>query len=314
MRAVVFTDFRTAPEVTDLPDPVPAPNELLVRIHAAGMNPFDWKVGDGALEGVVDHAFPVVLGSDGAGVVEAVGPEVTTFRAGDRVFGQFMRLGAGQGSYAERATVPESGNIALLPDGLDFDIAAALPTASLAALQAVEVTGLIAGQTLLINGGSGGVGQSAIQLAADAGLTVVTTGPAAMVERLTALGAAHVVDFTAGPVVEQVRSVCPDGVDAVIDLVVTPERPTGTAELLREGGTLVSTNGAAFPDDLAAQGRRGVNFYSRGSRALLEVLAAQAVAGGLMVSIDARVPLAEVPALIERARSGHATGKTVIVP
>jgi NADPH:quinone reductase-like Zn-dependent oxidoreductase len=314
MRAVVFTDFHTDPKVVDLPGPVPAPSELLVRIHAAGMNPFDWKVGDGALEGVVEHAFPVILGSDGAGVVEAVGSAVTNFSVGDRVFGQFMRLAQGQGSYAELATVPESGNIGLAPDTLDFDVAAALPTASVTAWQLVEEVGLAEGQILFVNGGSGGVGQSVIQLAAGVGLTVLTTGPAEQAAQLESFGARQVIDFTAAPAAEQVRALYPDGVHAVIDLVATPDRPSGTAELLREGGTLVSTNGAAAPDDLAAQGRRGVNFYSKGSRDLLETLAARVASGGLVVPIEARVPLADAPAWILQAKDGHAHGKTVFIP
>ncbi|MBW8821806.1 MAG: alcohol dehydrogenase catalytic domain-containing protein, partial [Streptomyces sp.] len=161
------------------------------------MNPFDWKVIDGALQGVVEHPFPIVMGSDGAGVVEAVGVDVETFRPGDRVYGQFMKVGLGRGSYAEFAVAPAEGKLALLPESLSFPVAAALPTASVAAYQAVEEARLDSGRTILVNGASGGVGQSAVQFAAETGARVIATGPADLGDHLRSLGASEVVDFTA---------------------------------------------------------------------------------------------------------------------
>src|SRR4051794_11550766 len=100
MRAVTITGFGAVPEVTDQPVPEPGPGEVLVRLTAAGLNPFDWKVIDGAVK---DVAFPLIVGTDGAGTVERVGAEVTGFQPGDPVFGQFSQLGKGRGSYAEQA-------------------------------------------------------------------------------------------------------------------------------------------------------------------------------------------------------------------
>ena len=127
MRAVVIKGFGAEPELVETEVPEPGAGELLVRIHAAGLNPFDWKVADGALDGVVEHAFPFVMGSDGAGVVARIGRGVTDFRPGDRVYGQFMHLPKGQGSYAEHAVVDAAGKVARIPDGLAFTIAAARP-------------------------------------------------------------------------------------------------------------------------------------------------------------------------------------------
>jgi NADPH:quinone reductase-like Zn-dependent oxidoreductase len=313
MRAVVIRDFGAEPEVADLPTPEHGPDEVLVRVRAAGMNPFDWKVIDGALQGVVEHSFPLVMGSDGAGVVEAVGAEVEGFRPGDRVYGQFMKVGLGRGSYAELAVAPADGKLAPLPEGLSFALAAALPTASVAAYQAVAEARLDSSRTVLVNGASGGVGQSAVQFAAETGARVIATGPADLAERLRELGATELVDFTLGPTADQVLAAHPDGIDAVIDLVSTRGQAEPFVDLLRPGGVIVSTNGAVDTDALAARELRGVNLNSIPTPEDLTTIAELAATGRLRVSIDAEVSLAEAPAAVARARAGHARGKTVIV-
>ncbi len=315
MKAVVITDFATEPALADVPVPSPGPGQLLVRLHAAGLNPFDWKVADGALKDVVPHAFPLVMGSDGAGVVEAVGPGVTRFRAGDRVYGQFMRVDVGQGSYAEYTVADENGAIAAIPDTLPFTVAAALPTAGVTAYQAVEATGVGAGHTLLINGASGGVGQSAVQFAAQAGAVVLATAPPDLADHLRALGAAKVIDHTATPTHTQVSTLHPTGIDAVLDLI-TPSGgdPTAMANLLRPGGTLVNTNYALDPESLATRDIVGINFGNHPTPEVLTTLAELADTGKLRVHIAAEVPLPQAPAALTQSRTGHSRGKTIIVP
>jgi NADPH:quinone reductase-like Zn-dependent oxidoreductase len=313
VRAVVIPGFDTEPELVDLPVPEPAPDEVLVRIHAAGMNPFDWKVIDGALEGVVEHPFPIVMGSDGAGVVEKVGAEVASFRPGDRVLGMFMKVARGLGSYAEYALAPADGKLAVIPDGLSYIEAAALPTASVAAYQAIAETRLERGRIILINGASGGVGQSAIQFAVDAGAHVVATSPADLADHLRALGAAEVIDFTEGPTAEQVLAAHPEGIDAVLDLVSRKGDAEPLVDLLRPGGVVVSTNGALDVDAMAARELRGVNLSSVATPEVLETIAALATNGRLRVTIDAEVPLEDVPAAVAHARAGQARGKTVVL-
>ncbi|SEC37078.1 NADPH:quinone reductase [Streptomyces sp. 3213] len=315
MKAVVVTDFGAEPQLVDLPTPEPGSGEILVRIHAAGVNPFDWKVTDGALKDSVRHDFPLVMGSDAAGIVERTGPGVTRFRPGDRVYGQFMRLPQGQGSYAEYTVAEQDGKIALIPEALSFTLAAALPTASVTAYQAVQAARLGDGHTLLINGASGGVGQSAVQFAARTGARVLATGTPELADHLRDLGAHTVIDFTLAPTHEQVAAAYPEGIDAVVDLVT----PTGgnisaMAGLLRSGSTLVSTNYATDPDALAARGVLGVNLGNRPTAETLTTLAELAAAGELRVRIEAEVPLVDAPAVIAKARAGHATGKTVLVP
>jgi NADPH:quinone reductase-like Zn-dependent oxidoreductase len=314
MRAVVIPGFHQAPQVVELPVPEPGPGDVLVRVHAAGMNPFDWKVADGALEGVVEHRFPVVMGSDGAGVVEAVGADVTRFRPGDRVYGQFMKVALGVGSYAEHTVAPAEGKLALVPEGLPFTVAAALPTASVTAYQAIEAADLGPDRTILVNGASGGVGQAAVQLAAARGARVLATAPPDLADLLRDLGADEVVDFTSGPTADQVRAAHPDGIDAVLDLVSTAGQAESLVALLRPGGVIVSTNGALDPDALAEQHLRGVNLFSNVTPEVLADIAELAASGRLRVTIDAEVALSDAPDAIARARAGHARGKTVIVP
>jgi NADPH:quinone reductase-like Zn-dependent oxidoreductase len=315
MKAVIITEFGAEPKVADVPVPEPGPAELLVRLHAAGLNPFDWKVIDGALRGVVKHGFPLVMGSDGAGVVERVGQGVTEFAPGDTVYGQFMQLTEGRGSYAEYALIPEGGKVAHIPESLPFTVAAALPTASAAAYGAIKAAGLEPGQVILINGASGGVGQSAIQFAAAEGARVLATATPEVADHLRNLGADEIIDFTAAPTPDQVRDLHRDGVDAILDLI-TPqggdlEPLTG---LLTPGGVLVNTNFAADVDALAAREIRGVNLSSSPTRADLEDLAALADAGTLRITIDAELSLDDAPAAVGRARSGEARGKTILVP
>lgn len=115
MHAVAITDFGTRPELMRLPVPQPGPGEILLHIHAAGMNPFDWKVADGVLRDVVPHALPLILGNDAAGVVAATGRGVTRFQPGDRVFGQVMDLPRGRGACAGYVVAGQDSHLARIP-------------------------------------------------------------------------------------------------------------------------------------------------------------------------------------------------------
>ncbi|MEU3340840.1 NADP-dependent oxidoreductase [Streptomyces sp. NPDC002144] len=314
MKAVTIDGFGAEPRLTDLPVPRPGPGELLVRLHAAALNPFDWKVADGALKDAVEHRFPLVMGSDGAGVVERIGEGVNRFRLGDTVYGQFMNVARGHGSYAEYALVPEDGRLARIPEDLPFGVAAALPTASATAYQAIEAARLDTGQIILVNGASGGVGQSAVQFAVHEGARVLATAAPDIAGHLRDLGAHETLDFTAAPVAEQVLAAHPDGIDAVLDLITHPGGDIDAfAALLKPGGRLISTNHATDPEALAAREIHGVNLSSSPSQAELAALADLTAAGKLRVTVDAEISLADAPAAVARARSGHARGKTVIL-
>jgi NADPH:quinone reductase-like Zn-dependent oxidoreductase len=310
MRAVVVTDFDTEPRLADLPVPEPGPGEVLVRLAAAGVNPFDWKVIEGAMRGSVEHAFPLVLGSDGAGTVEAVGEDVA-FSPGDRVFGQFMDVREGRGSYSEYA-VTKAAKLARLPADLSFDIAAALPTAGAAAHDFVEGTGVGPGQTLLINGASGGVGQAAVQLAAAQGVRVIASTDPETAAYLRELGAAELVDFTQGPTADQVRVAHPGGIDAIVDVVSDAEQIEPIVALLKPNGVVVSSNGAVDREVLASRGLRGANLYANAKPATLASLAEAVERGQLRFRIDYKVPLDDAADALERSKAGKARGKTVL--
>ncbi|SDE31964.1 NADP-dependent oxidoreductase [Glycomyces harbinensis] len=311
MRAVVITAFDTEPVLTDLAVPEPGPGEVLVRLAAAGVNPFDWKVIEGAMRGAVDHDFPLVLGSDGAGTIERTGEGVTDFTAGDRVFGPFMDVEHGRGSYAEYA-IAKAAKLARLPDTLPFDLAAAMPTACAAAYTFVEGTGVGPGQTLLVNGASGGVGQAAVQLAAAQGVHVIATTDPDTADYLLDLGASETIDFTAAPTAEQVRDAHPDGIDTIVDLISPTDLIEPIALLLKPNGSIVSSNGALENELLASHGLRGANLYANMAPATLEFLAEAVEAGQLRVRIDHRASLAEAAAALQRSKDGKARGKTVL--
>ena len=224
MRAFHVPAAGAQPQLSDLPVPDVTEGTVLIRVKAAGLNAFDNAVAAGMLTEMMPHEYPLVLGRDAAGVVEAVGSGVDHVGIGDEVIGHvLMAPPIHAGTLAEYALVPAAA-VTAKPAGLDFLAAAALPLAGAAAVATVEAIDPQPGQVVLVNGASGGVGSFAIQLLAARGATVVATGTAEDAERLVDLGARVVIDYTSGPVSEQVRSVYPDGADALIDLVnYTPD-------------------------------------------------------------------------------------------
>ena len=176
MRAVVFPGFGAAPEVRDDVDvPDPAEGEVRVRVRAASVNGFDLAVAAGMVQGMMEHRFPVVLGKDFAGVIDAVGPGVDGYAVGDRVFGVVTKPFVGDGSFGEFVTVPVAVGLAKLPEPVSFTDGAALGLAGTAALDCVDAAALRPGQSVLIAGATGGVGSYAVQFAAQAGATVIAT-------------------------------------------------------------------------------------------------------------------------------------------
>ncbi|RAY11011.1 NADP-dependent oxidoreductase [Actinomadura craniellae] len=312
MQAIVVSGFGAVPEYVDLPEPEPGPNEILVRMHAAGYNPYDLKIVDGALKDLVEHRFPLIVGVDGAGVVEAVGEGVTRFMPGDRVYGRFQDPARGLGSYAEYSVVGVDGSVARMPEGLLFEQAAAVPTASATGFDLVEAARLDVGQRVLIVGASGGVGQAAVQFAAARGAHVIATATSDVAGFLRELGATEIVDHTAGPVPEQVLALHRDGLDAVLDMVTPPAGIEPLVNLLRPGGVIVSTIFSLNPDTLAARKIRGINLLSEPDAARLASLADLFDAGRLKIRLEALVPFQEAVDMLRNVHRHKARGKTVI--
>jgi NADPH:quinone reductase-like Zn-dependent oxidoreductase len=297
MRAVLVAETG-GPEVLRLQEtepPEPGDGEVLIEVHAAAVNPIDWKF----RRGLVPKQLPAVLGSDVSGTVAR--SRAQGFAEGDDVFGF-----AASGAYAELARA-RAGDIAPKPAGLSHEQAAALPVSGLTAWQALfDRGGLQRGQSALIAGGAGGVGHVAVQFAKHAGAQVIATGSPRNRDFVLGLGADRFLDYT-----HEEPAALAGSVDLAFD-TVGGETTAGLLPAVREGGALVTIAGA--PPEQAA-GERGVRaellIMSSSSQQLQEV-ARLVAAGEVHVEIAQRIPLAEIARAHELSESGHVRGKIVI--
>ena len=241
MRAMAIEKFGGSDVLLpmDLPRPTPGDGEVLIRIVSAGVNPVDCLVREGRLAEFWPHRFPLVPGWDVAGVVDELGPGTQAVRKGDKVWGYAVKPVVQWGCYAEFVTVSES-NIAPMPAKLLFEEAAAVPLAGLAAYQALfGESGRRSDGTVLVHGAAGGVGHFAVQLAREAGITVVATAGADNLGFVQGLGAARVIDHASEDFVEATRRFCPEGVDLVLD-TRGGDVFRRSLSLVRPGGRLVT--------------------------------------------------------------------------
>jgi NADPH:quinone reductase-like Zn-dependent oxidoreductase len=312
MRAVTVSEYGATPVVGEVPTPEAGAGQVLIRLRAAGMNPMDLKLASGDWK-PAPATFPMVLGADGAGIVEKIGEGVTRFAVGDEVFGQLLIAPIGSaGTYAEYVAVSADAPLARIPSHLDDGLAAALPTAGSAGLALVESLEPLAGKTVLVVGAGGGVGSFATQFAVNAGGRVIANVRAPAAERMRGYGATETFDHTEAPLVDSVRSAHPDGIDALIDLVSDAEDFAALACLVRPGGTAVSTQYVADADALAAAGVTAINFALHETPELLERVADAVIQGRIVAPPIRRITLDEVPSTLIAAETGHADGKTVI--
>ncbi|MFI5419088.1 MAG: NADP-dependent oxidoreductase [Candidatus Lutacidiplasmatales archaeon] len=312
MRAVAVKAFRGAPEEMDLPKPVPGDGEILVHLSAAGVNPFDWKISDGLYEGKRPHVFPLILGVDGAGVVEARGPGATRFSVGDGVYGQFLHSPVGTGTYAEYVAAPEKIGIGLIPRGIYTAQAAAVPTAGMAALNALDSLALERGQSLLLIGAAGGVGSFVTQLASTRGIQLIAVTRGEHRDYLHKLGATRVLDSTGYDFFDRVKLAYSSGVDALLDLAQPRAAFEKNLVAVREGGTVASTVGAADVPALEKRAFRAINVDSQPSPELMEMLSSEISSGRLRVPVDTQLKLSDGPSAIAKSREGTSRGKTIL--
>jgi len=312
MKAAAITEFG-GPEniqIMDLPRPLLGPDILLVRAVAAGVNPADWKIREGRMTERYPHNFPLVLGWDVAGVVEAVGPAVTSFKPGDEICAYARKFCIGHGTYAEYVAVIEE-SAALAPTSIDLVTAAAMPLASLTAAQAIHRLEVISGETVLVHGGSGGVGSFVVQLLADMGAVVLATGSPENGEYIQSLGATP-IDRT-GDIVRQVQAVTPEGVDAVMDLAGGPQAIQASLPVMKDGGRLCSILG---PPDLGEEGEaRGLKpgyIFVRPYGAQLGDLVAKVDAGALGVPLHGTFPLEKAGEAHRALQAGGVRGKIAL--
>jgi NADPH2:quinone reductase len=313
MRAVTVNAYGSDPVVAIVPTPEPKAGQLLIKLTAAGMNPMDRALASGAWR-PMPVVFPMVPGADFAGVIEAVGDGATRFSAGESVFGQSFTAPLGSaGTYAEYLAVAEDAPLALVPARLDPVIASALPTAGMTAILLVDdVLAPLDGRTVLIVGAGGGVGSFAVQFAVNAGARVIANVREAAAERMRGYGVQEVVDDAVVPLADAVRQAHPDGVDVLIDLISDAEAFQQRAELVRKGGTAVTTRYVADTVALGARGVTGVNFALQPSGETLVRLADALVAGRIVAPPITRISLDDVPAFLDAANERSVEGKTVI--
>lgn len=313
MRALTVAAAGEPAALSDIPIPEVAPGTVRIQVRAASLNGIDKSIAFGMMAGMMEHAYPVTVGRDAAGIVDAVGADVTDVAVRDEVIGHIM-LSAPlhEGTIAEYAVL-SAETVTRKPAGLNFESAAALPLAGAAAVQAVDAIDAQAGQTVLVVGASGGVGSYAVQLLAASGVTVIATGLPDDTERLTDLGAAQVLDYRAGSVADEVLSAHPDGVDALIDLVsYGSDDLLANAAAVRKGGRVSTTLGGADDEALSSRGLKGATVMAVPVRDIVTRLAEQAASGALRVDIEQVVPLEEAATGLQNLGSGHVRGKIVV--
>jgi NADPH2:quinone reductase len=310
VRAFAVRSFGEAPAIHDLPVPA-ADGSFLIRVKYAGVNPIDYKL-IGRLTAA--SKYPFVVGKDFAGVIERVPPGERDFRVGDRIFG----MAPTHGSYAEYtavATGVKTEPLARIPDGVTDEQAAALPVPALTALGSLELMGVTKGQRLVVMGATGGVGGYAVQMARSRGAHVLATvrGNADEARRL---GAEEVYDTKAVDVINSLHAAHPEGVDAVLDLVNGKDAIRRDAEILKSGGSLVSTIQAA--DEGWFAGRKitaqnvGPNLNPSFSPQGLSQVARMVADGTITARIRTTVELEGAGQVLEKLRSGGLSGKAVI--
>lgn len=282
---------------TEIETPVPGPAEVLVRIHASSLNNVETFLRQGYLAQMMPIPLPAVLGIDLAGVVEAVGDGVSGFKPGDRVVGRLPVNG--RGSHAEYAVVAPAGLVAL-PAGISFETGASLPLVALTGRQAVEGAGVKAGDRVLVTGGVGGVGRSAVQYVRELGGTAVAAVLPQHLDAAKALADEAIV-------LDQADGVAP--FDAVVDTVggAVAEKAIGLA---KDGAVVAGT--AGFPEGVNADGRvQLVNVMSGDNATQLGQIVAAIERGDLTMPIARSFPLSELPAAYDLLAT-RPDGKIVI--
>src|SRR5215218_5039597 len=308
MRAITLESFESDPTLQEIPTPQIAPNEVLVRVRASSVNPVDNAIAAGMMRGMVEHEFPVVLGRDYAGVVEQAGSDVTRYAEGEEVYGFVPAANptVHDGTWAELIVVPEDNFVAGKPAGVELAEAGAAPLSGITALSALDALGVSDGDTVLVVGANGGVGSFFVQLAANAGATVIAPALPEDEDYLRDLGVSEVLERDAD-IAAVVRDRYPDGVDALLDLVsYAPEGFDTHAAVLKDDGR------GASPLSAAGEGPGRHNIGAVPTPANLERLGRLLEAGTLRVPIQHTYGLGQAGEALGALASAHTQGKHAI--
>jgi NADPH:quinone reductase-like Zn-dependent oxidoreductase len=311
-RAYAINQFGAIGSLQDLPLSDPGEGEVLVAVHAAGVNVMDPIFVAGWMKDYMEHRFPFVPGIDLSGVVERVGPGVDQFAVGDAVYGVVAKAFAGAGTFAQ-SVVAGADTLAPKPASLTHAEAAAVPNAGLTALAVIDAADPQPGQVVVVVGATGGVGSFVTQLAAVRGATVVAVTSGAGAAQAREYGADSTVDYASGDVATQLLAAHPHGVDALIDLHSEADALAELGTAVRSGGVAVSPRGpaAAAAPRLEQHGVRFVAANRLPAARLPELTA-------LLDGAQLRVPplkvftLEQTAAALAEMAEGHVRGKLVI--
>ena len=302
MKAIVINAYgnENVVDYTDVERPEPKADEVLVKVHVAGVNSVDWKIRNGLGERL-GLKLPIMLGGEIAGTVEKIGSAVRDFKEGDAVYGIIT-----SGGYAEYA-IAKIGDIVLKPRSLDFENAAAIPLGALTAWQAIfDLANLSSGQRILITGASGGVGSLAVQLAKAKGAYVIGTASGRNEEFVRDLGADEFVDYRKQDFEEVVKNV-----DVVFD-AVGGNTFAKAFQTLKKGGFLVTA--VEFPSEEKAQefGVKAARVYCKPNAEQLTAISELVDEGRLKAYVSTVLPLAEVKKAHQLSEGGRTRGKIVL--
>lgn len=289
-------------EIVEVDQPVAKDDQVLVEVHAAAINPFDWKVRHGYMKEYIPLELPITIGADFAGVVVQGAAE---FKEGDQVFGSAIVLNGGSGAVAE-FVVANTANISKQPENVSAQEAAALVLTGVSAVQALNQLNLSAGKKVLIHGGAGGIGTAAIQYAKHLGAHVATTVQAKDTNYVAELGADQIINYEA----ERFEDVLQD-FDAVFDVVGGELYPRSFA-VLKDGGIIISMN--EQPDEATAKEHNVTALYQSTSvnTDSLNELRELVEAGVIKPKVDREFPLDQAADAFRHLESGHPQGKVVI--
>jgi NADPH:quinone reductase-like Zn-dependent oxidoreductase len=306
MKAIRIHNYG-GPEVLqyeDAPRPEPQADEVLIRVHAAGVNPIDWKVREGHMKDFWPHKFPLILGWDLSGVVEEVGQRVSQFKKGDEVYS--LPDPTRNGAYADYVVVREP-ELALKPNSLHHIRAAAVPLAALTAWQSLfDTAQLQPGQRVLIHAGSGGVGHLAVQLAKWKGAYVFATASTKNQDLLRELGVDEPIDYTQQRFENVVRNV-----DIVLD-TLGDETQERSWSVLKKGGVLVSLVQPPSEEKAKKLGVRAAITGAQPNGAQLSEIAKIIEADKLAPVLNRILPLSNVRRAHELSQSGRTHGKIAL--
>jgi len=295
----------------DLPEPDLEEGEVLVRTRAVGVNPVDWKIREGMLKDLFPHEFPVILGWDLAGVVEAVGYSARRFKPGDEVFAYARRPVIHSGTYAEMIAIPES-YITHRPAAANWQASASIPLAGLTAFQSLFDAGqLRSGQTALILGASGGVGSFAVQFAKIAGATVIGLAGERNHGYLEELGADAVLDYTDPEFPKALERIASRGVDLVFDCIGGESLEQGS-RCGKPGGRLVSITNPQAGNLATSAGLEFHFVFVEPNVSQLDTISGYIQEGQLTPQVTQVFPFTDAKAAHEQMETGHTRGKIVL--